>query len=229
MELSSEGDDMTELYKAAESGCMITLSRLKEKDPHFLHRISQTSFSETPLHISALVGHLEFSKALLLLKPQLAGEVDSHNRYPLHLASAEGHIEITQALLHANNNECFHCDKYGRIPLHYAAQRGRVDVVRELIAVQPNTIRVMVDGKETILHLCVKYNQLEALKLLVESVSDEGEFLTSKDHISGNTIFHLAVILKQIEVSFILYFTLKKFIFCIIYVEYTYVLSCSSN
>ena len=210
MELSSEGDDMTELYKAAESGCMITLSRLKEKDPHFLHRISQTSFSETPLHISALVGHLEFSKALLLLKPQLAGKEDSHNRCPLHLASAEGHIEITQALLHANNNECFHCDKYGRIPLHYAAQRGRVDVARELIAVQPNSTRVMVDGKETILHLCVKYNQLEALKLLVESVSDEGEFLTSNDHISGNTIFHLAVILKQIEVSFILYFTLKK-------------------
>ncbi|KAL0009936.1 hypothetical protein SO802_005044 [Lithocarpus litseifolius] len=199
MELSHEGDDMIELYKAAGSGCMITLSRLREKNPYFLHRTSLTSFSETPLHISTLVGHLEFSKALLLLKPQLAGPVDSHNRCPLHLASAEGHIEITQALLHANNNACFICDKDGRIPLHYAVQRGRVDVVRELIAVQPNSTRVMVDGKETILHLCVKYDQLEVLKLLVESVSDEGEFLTSKDHKSGNTIFHLAVILKQIE------------------------------
>ena len=172
------------------------MSWLIEKDLHFLHRISLTSFSETPLHISALVGHLEFSKALL--------------RCPLHLCSPEGHIEINQALLHANNNACFICDKDGRIPLYYAAQRGRVDVVRELITAQPNSTRVMVDGKETILHLCVKYDQLEALKLLVEPVSDEGEFLTSKDHISGNTIFHLAVILKQIEVSFILFFTSKK-------------------
>ncbi|GMY34665.1 ankyrin repeat-containing protein bda1 [Fagus crenata] len=53
---------------------------------------------------------------------------------------------------------------------------------------------------EIVLHLCVKYNQLEALKLLVESVSDEGEFLNSKGHEDGNTILHLAVMLKQIEI-----------------------------
>ena len=53
----------------------------------------------------------------------------------------------------------------------------------------------------TVLHLCVKYNQLEALKLLVESVSDEGEFLNSKGHEDGNTILYLAVMLKQIKVG----------------------------
>ena len=54
----------------------------------------------------------------------------------------------------------------------------------------------------TVLHLCVKYNQIEALKLLVESLSDEGDFLNSKDHDGGNTILHLAVMLKQTKVGF---------------------------
>lgn len=77
--------------------------------------------------------------------------------------------------------------------------RGRVKVVKELIAVWPDSTQVMLNGGETILYLRIKYNQLEALKLLVDSVSDAREFLNSKDH-GGNTILHLAVMLKQIEV-----------------------------
>ncbi len=201
MEIRHEEDEIIELYNAAASGCTTTLHRLIHKDPRLLNKISLTSLSETPLHISASAGHLDFSRALLLLKPQLAVELDSHKRCPLHLASAEGHIEIAQALLHANNNTCLIRDQDGRIPLHYAAMRGRVEVVREFIVARPDSTQVVLDGGETVLHLCVKYNQLEALKLLVESVSDEGEFLNSKDHEDGNTILHLAVILKQIEVG----------------------------
>ncbi|KAL4625555.1 hypothetical protein ACB092_05G034900, partial [Castanea dentata] len=190
---------------------MITLSRLKEKDPHFLYKISLNTFDETPLHISASIGHLEFSKTLLLLKPQLAYERDFHGRYPLHLASAEGHIEIVKELLHANKDACTIHDQDRRIPLHYAAMRGRVEVVRELIIACPNSTQVMLDGRESVLHLCIKYNQLETLKLLVEFVSDKGDFLNSKDHYNGNTILHLAVMLKQIEtVKYLLTVSLVK-------------------
>ena len=63
----------------------------------------------------------------------------------------------------------------------------------------------MLDGGETVLHLCVKHNQYEALKLLVKSVSDEGDFLNSKDHDGGNTLLHLAVMLKQVVVCFSLF------------------------
>ena len=46
-------------------------------------------------------------------------------------------------------------------------------------------------------------------------MSDEGEFLNSKDHEGGNTSLHLAVMLKQIEVCFSLFLALylcKKYI-----------------
>ncbi|KAL4625551.1 hypothetical protein ACB092_05G034500 [Castanea dentata] len=195
---NEEEDDIVELYNASLSGCTTTLKNLIDIDPCILNKISLTSFSETPLHISALLGHLDFTKTLLAQNPQLVVELDSHKRCPHHLASAEGHIEIVQALLHGNDNTCLIHDQYGRIPLHYAAMRGRVKVVKELIAVWPDSTQVMLDGGETILRLCVKYNQLEALKLLVDPVSDAREFLNSKDH-GGNTILHLAVMLKQIE------------------------------
>lgn len=206
IEIRHEEDDMmSELYDASMNGCTATLDRLIHNDPLLLNRIPLTSFSETPLHISVLAGHLDFSRTLLLKKPQLAVELDSHGRCPLHLASAEGHIEIVQTLLHANNNACLICDQDDRIPLHYAVMRGRVDVVRELIIAQPDSTRVVPDGGESILHVCVKYNQLEVLKLLVESMSDEGDFLNSKDSEGGNTILHLAVMLKQIKVYLFLF------------------------
>nr|XP_023872357.1 ankyrin repeat-containing protein BDA1-like [Quercus suber] len=200
-QIRQEDNDMIELYKAAGTGCKTTLDRLILEDPYLLNKISLTSLSETPLHISALVGHLEFSKALLLLKPQLTRELDSHRCCPLHLASAEGHTEIVQALLDENKDACLVSDQDGRIPLHYAAMRGRVEVVRQLIIAQPNSItQVVLDGGETVLHLCVKYNQLDSLKLLVEFVSDEADFLNSKDHEGGNTVLHLAVMLQRIEI-----------------------------
>ena len=206
MEIMNDGgDDTVDLYNASASGCTTTLNNLINKDPHILHKISLTPFSETPLHISALLGHLDFTKTLLAQNSCLASELDYHKRSPLHLASAEGHIEIVQELLHAYEDACLILDQDGKIPLHYAAMRGRVDVVKKLIVVRPDSTQVVLRGKETVLHLCVKYNQLEPLKLLVESRSEDGHFLNSKNSEGGNTILHLAVMLKQIEVSFHLF------------------------
>lgn len=39
----------------------------------------------------------------------------------------------------------------------------------------------MVDGSESIFHLCVRFNQVEILKMLVEVVGDKNEILKSRD------------------------------------------------
>ncbi|KAG6716928.1 hypothetical protein I3842_04G073000 [Carya illinoinensis] len=192
---AGEDNNVVAVYEASLNGCVSTLNTLIQRDAMLLHKISLTSFTETPLHIAALLGHVEFTGALLSKKPNLANEVDSLGRTPLHLASAEGHTEIVKLLLQTNAEICLVCDEDERIPLHLASMRGRMEAIKELLFAKPHSIRVELDGCN-VLHLCVRYNHLDALKLLVESSINEDDFLTSKDG-DGNSILHLATMFKQ--------------------------------
>ncbi|XP_061999170.1 ankyrin repeat-containing protein BDA1-like [Rosa rugosa] len=197
-----DGDDTLRLYQASVEGSISSLNTLIQNDPLLLRRVSLTTLSETPLHVSALLGHLEFSKIILTHNPRLAKELDSSRRSPLHLASAEGHKELVQVLLFAFPDACLFPDQEGRIPLHYAAMRGRVEVVKELIRAKPQSITLEVLGRsgETSLHLCVKHNHLDCLKILVKEVGGNSDFLNSGTGSNASmTILRLAMMLRQIE------------------------------
>ncbi|XP_028793205.1 ankyrin-1-like [Neltuma alba] len=116
---------MRKLCEAAQEGRVSNLNTLLQQDPLILCRLSsQTTFFETPLHISALLGHLEFTKTLLAHCPRLApDELDSSRRTPLHLASAQGHIHIVKELLQACGEACLVRDQEHRIPLHHAVDK----------------------------------------------------------------------------------------------------------
>ncbi|KAF7124250.1 hypothetical protein RHSIM_Rhsim12G0208300 [Rhododendron simsii] len=140
----NERDDLgRRLHEACWSGSVPALVALLEKDPLILDRVSSlTCFSnDTPLHVAASRGHLDFTKALLARKPKLATELDSLRCSPLHLASSEGYVEIVQELLRVNKDLCFARDQDGsdktyltdRIPLHLAAMKGRVETIKFLL------------------------------------------------------------------------------------------------
>ncbi|XP_062098631.1 ankyrin repeat-containing protein NPR4-like [Humulus lupulus] len=198
------------LYKAAYEGNVTTLRELVQQDRLILDRlivINNNGFSETPLHVAAMLGHVEFVKEIIIHKPELAKELDNQHFTPLHLASAKGHLETVKVLLSAVDDHdlwCYAWDGEGRNPLHLAAMRGRLDVLRELLRVAPQAARVNLNGRtETILHVCVRHNQLEALKFLM-NVVDDYEFVNAKDDY-GMTVLHLAVAHKHIEmVKFLL-------------------------
>ncbi|XP_041003884.1 serine/threonine-protein phosphatase 6 regulatory ankyrin repeat subunit B-like [Juglans microcarpa x Juglans regia] len=193
-----EEANVAALYEASHAGCESTLNSLMQRDALILNKISLTSFPDTPLHIAVLHGHLEFTAALLRRKPNLTGRKDLRGRTALHLASAEGHAEIVRELLQANTDVCLSRDEDGRIPLHLAVMRGHIEVIKKLLIPKPNSFLEDLDGA-SVLHLCVKYNCLDALKyLLVESADDDGYSLNSKDN-DGNSILHLAVMYGQTE------------------------------
>ncbi|KAL4297037.1 hypothetical protein GQ457_12G023970 [Hibiscus cannabinus] len=185
------------LYDAAVQGNTILLLDLLREDALLLDRFITGRYPETPLHVASIFGHLEFVDEVLAYSPELAKEVDSRNSSPLHLASAKGYLKVAKSLLQVDPDMCLVCDIDGRNPLHIAAMKGYLDLLRELVDVRPWAARVLMEQDETILHACVRCNQLEALKLLVERVSDH-DFVNCKNG-DGNTIMHLAVAAKQTE------------------------------
>ncbi|KAJ9688013.1 hypothetical protein PVL29_013973 [Vitis rotundifolia] len=187
------------LFEASVTGSVNSLKRLMAKDPLTLARAAVTCFNETPLHVAAMLGHLDFASYLLTHKPDMTMALDLRGRSPLHLASANGYVEMVNILLSANPDACLIRDEDGRTPLHLAVMKGEVEVTRMLVGARPQVTRYKLDQGETILHSAVKQNRLGALKLLVE-LAGEVEFVNSKDDY-GNTVLHTATALKQYETA----------------------------
>ncbi|CAA2998862.1 ankyrin repeat-containing BDA1-like [Olea europaea subsp. europaea] len=178
------------LFEAAAEGNVNSLKKLLQEDPIILDRVIVNSYSDTPLHVAAILGHIDFVKEILRRRPEFARELNLCLSSPLHLASAKGYIEVVRVLLSANHLMCLARDRNGPTPLHLAAIKGKIHAKRD-------AARVIVGQDQTILHLCVKYYQIEALKFLVNTIRNQ-DFKNCKDS-DGNTILHLAIAYKQVE------------------------------
>ncbi|GAB4837009.1 hypothetical protein Ancab_001923 [Ancistrocladus abbreviatus] len=191
---------MRKLHLATIEGNVDLLSTLLFEDLLILHKyqLFQANCATSPLHIASKLGYIEFVDKILCAVPELVGELDSNRSSPLHLFCEYGHLERVRALLNARLDMCLAHDLQGRTPLHLAVIAGRLDVVKKLVPAMPLAVRELTGFGETVLHLCVKHTQLEVLMVLVHQV-DEKEILNAKDN-EGNTILHLAVVDKQLEV-----------------------------
>lgn len=189
------------LSDAAMEGSVKMLNDLLQEDPLVLDRALVSCFSETPLHIASMLGHLDLVKELLSHKPEFASELDSCGSTPLHLAAAKGHAEIVKELLWADSAACLVRNGDGRTALHLAAIKGRVEVVSELLRARTESTRALTDRGRTVLHLCVGHNRLEGLRVLVGAIGKNDELVNWKDG-DGNSILHIAVAKKQVEVCF---------------------------
>ncbi|XP_022730061.1 ankyrin repeat-containing protein BDA1-like [Durio zibethinus] len=185
------------LNEAAMKGSVTSLLELLQEDPDILKKAT-SSLSDTPLHIAVLLGHSAFAKQLLTQKPELATELNIHGYSPLHVAATKGCVEIVKELLLVNPDMCLAKDRDGKTPLHLGAIKGRVEVLNELIQVRPEATRALTGGGESGLHLAVKNNRLGALKVLVESVRKDDQFVNWRDS-EGNSVLHIAVARKQLE------------------------------
>ncbi|PON84466.1 Transmembrane protein [Trema orientale] len=188
----------TMLLDAVKNGSVSSLEDLLKEDPLLLDRVIVSCFSESPLHVASMLGHVDLVRQLLRRKPELASELDSTGSSPLHLAGAKGHVEIVEELLAADPEACTVRNQDGRTPLHVAAVKGRAKVLGELVRVIPESTRALTDRGETALHLCVGRNRLEGLRVLVEGIGRHSEIVNWRDF-DGFTVLHIAVAKKQFE------------------------------
>ncbi|KAL5987585.1 hypothetical protein ACLOJK_035334 [Asimina triloba] len=199
------------LHEAALTGDTASLLRQLEKDSLLLDRPFVDG--ETPLHVAALYGHVEFSETVLCLRPKLASALDSGRRSPLHLASMKGHVEIVKLLLQMDPAMCLARDQGGMTPLHAAALKGRVEAVKEIVRANKIATRVLTTNtREPILHMCVNHSRFDVVKALLECArgDDDDELAKMKDD-DDNTILHVTVAKKHIPLTkFLLRETMMK-------------------
>ncbi|KAI3959437.1 hypothetical protein MKW98_019027 [Papaver atlanticum] len=196
---------MEKIYRATLKGDVESLMGILDSNPDLcIDDAKFTSFRRNPLHLAAMLGYIEFAEALLRMNVQLASVSDSQGFTPLHLASTRNNTTMVRVLLDANIGACTALDQDGRTPLHLAAMRDELKVMELLIENNPAAIfQVENNRHETILHLCVKHDKLEALKKLVDYLvyaPGPNSISTNSRDIDGNTILHLASESRQMKV-----------------------------
>ncbi|PWA62912.1 ankyrin repeat family protein [Artemisia annua] len=142
------------------------------------------------IHAAAAAGHTEIVKEILDVRPDFARKYTSEGYSPLHLACSRGHVETTRELLWFDPDLLYLRDRNGWTPLHWASMKGRVGIIGEIISISLESVEMVTNLRETVLHLAVKYNQFDGLKYLIDTLNIQ-ELVNVQDN-NGNTVLHIA-------------------------------------
>ncbi|XP_048329420.1 ankyrin repeat-containing protein BDA1-like [Ziziphus jujuba] len=206
---------MDDLKTAAQNGDLNMLYYLIYNNPSLLDHIDEVTFFDTPLHIAAQYGKVEFAKEIMNLKPSFARMLNQSLYSPMHLALYNKQINMVHLFL-----ECEAPDRlvrirgrHGETPLHYLAakendvdhQQQKILLLPKFISVCPQSIQDTNNRKETAFHLAVKSENDDAFDFLLGglrrachkgSEMDERKIINLKDA-NGDNVLHIATAMNQ--------------------------------
>ena len=197
------------LKKAALNGDVDKLYQVIGKNPDVLDLIDKIPFVETPLHIAASRGHINFSVEILMLKPCFSKKLDVNGLSPMHLALKKREISTVLRLLETEDGADLVRIKgrEGVTPLHYVVEEGDLKLLHEFLSVSPRSITDMTNRGETALHIAVKKGKGKAVEALLaflgrswhkEDLYWEEKVLNWKDE-KGYTVLHAAAEMNQLQ------------------------------
>ncbi|XVF52512.1 hypothetical protein PTKIN_Ptkin05aG0024100 [Pterospermum kingtungense] len=194
----SQAGDVNGLYESIRNNAAV------------LKQIDEVMFEDTPLHIAASAGHTRFAVEVMNLMPPFARKLNKDGLSPIHLALLEGHSELVLSLLRDDRELVRVKGRGGMTPLHYAAQIGNIDLLAVFLTACPNSVEDVTAKSETVFHIAVRNEGIEALEVLVgwfkrvchEDFSIwETSVLNWRDQ-QRNTALDIAVSKGQVEASF---------------------------
>ncbi|XP_058747571.1 ankyrin repeat-containing protein BDA1-like [Vicia villosa] len=193
--------NLDNLKAASNLGDIDLLYTVIQDDPSILDNIDSIQFVETPLHIAASRGHIQFGMEIMNLKPSFAWKLNPQGLSPIHLAMQNGEKRMVSRLVDMNKDLVRVKGREGLTPLHFASQIGEVELLAEFLSACPDSIEDVTVRGETALHVAVKNNNYETFHLLVTFLRTsmergarklEYKILNRKDEVD-NTILHILV------------------------------------
>ncbi|RYR70217.1 hypothetical protein Ahy_A03g016726 [Arachis hypogaea] len=193
-------NNVSPLEEAALSGDIDRLYALIQGDPDILNDADAKPFVSTPLHIAASVD-LRTNPEIMVLMPSFALKLNQQGFSPVHLAIQNGHSKLARRLVDMNKELARVKGREGTTPLHLVSQIGDCELLTFFLSACPDSIEDVNARDETALHVAVRYQQFDALRVLVGwfngntrkgAESLERSILNWRD-VAGNTILHLSV------------------------------------
>ncbi|KAE8037441.1 hypothetical protein FH972_010028 [Carpinus fangiana] len=198
------------LRDAAQQGNIDALYTSIRRDVKVLDRIDELPFVETPLHVAASAGYIQFALEIMRLKPSFSRKCNEDGFTPVHLALQNNKTEVVRQLLDVDEDLVRVQGRGGVTPLHYVAQTGNLHLLAEFRKVCPMSIKDVTIRGETVFHFALNNNKLDAFELLIrwlqqttlEDASSlwENKLLNWKNE-KGNTLLHIAVSNNQPQAS----------------------------
>jgi ankyrin repeat protein len=202
-------DAAENLRVAAQQGSIDDLYSLIREDAYIFDKINEIPFVETPLHIAASAGHTRFAIEIMRLKPSFARKLNKDGYSPMHLALQNMKTQLVLLLLDVDEDLVRVQGREGVTPLHYVAQTGDLDLLAKFLKVCPKSIEDVTTQRETVLHIALKNNRLDAFQLVLgwlrrawfrNATLWEEKLLNWQDE-EGNTVLHIAVSQNEPQAS----------------------------
>ncbi|CAA7037576.1 unnamed protein product [Microthlaspi erraticum] len=188
------------LQQAAESGSIDELYALIDENPFILENIDAVPFFNTPLHVAAASGNLQFAMEMQNLKPSFAKKLNTSGHSPLHLAVDKNQHDFIFWMLWLDDGLARVKERNGITPFLFLVLRGNTDLVAECLLASPECIQDRSVNGQNALHLAVMNDRFEVLQVLtgwIQKMSQrnahaiEHGFLNKID-LTKNTALHLA-------------------------------------
>ncbi|GKU87090.1 hypothetical protein SLEP1_g1541 [Rubroshorea leprosula] len=184
----------------AEAGDIEALYALIQENSFVLESIDRFPFVDTPLHIAASKGHIDFAMEMMNLKPSYARKLNPAGLSPMHLALLNCQIHVLRELLKVDKDLVRVKGRGSLTPLHHAVEKGDLDLIAEFLEACPECITDVTIHGQNAIHIAISNDNFETLELLVcwlEKITHKDAEIWNKQVLNGidrggNTVLHIA-------------------------------------
>ena len=185
--LASKGTTLqqtTLLHFACRGGKIDTIQYLIEE--YAVDVNSQGNEGDTPLHIAAMLGHVDVIKCLIEARcDPLCKNV--YGNTPAHLAALNGHLPALKYFIEQMKFDLSITNEEGQMVIHYACCIKNIDIVQYLVEECSDDISSIDQEGNTPLLKAAMNGQLTVIEYLIKRGCDPGQRNTY-----GNTPLHVA-------------------------------------